>query len=206
MRTWVRAAAALLGLAGTAVLVWVGITLVWGEPFTAAKAAHAQGALRRELDQRETAWDARARSARRIVAFDRELRPGDALGRLEIPRLGLRVVVVEGTESAQLARGPGHYRKTPLPGLGGTVALAGHRTTYGQPFRHIDELRTGDRIDMTTPYARFRYTVYDQKVVDDHDWSIVRPRSFEQIVLTACHPLYSAAQRLVVFARLTRVV
>ena len=207
MRTWARAAAALLALAGTVLLAWIGITLVWGEPFTAIETARAQESLNRELDRRDSAWTVRAQASRdqRALAFGRELRPGDALGRLEIPRLGLRVVVVEGTSAEELARGPGHYPTTPLPGLGGTVAVAGHRTTYSQPFRHIDELRAGDRVVLTTPYGRFRYAVYGRKIVDDRDWSIVRPRPFEQIVLTACHPLYSAAQRIAVFARLTAV-
>jgi sortase A len=208
MGAWARAAAALLSLAGAVLLVWVGITLVWGEPITAIQTARAQDSLRRELDARNSAWRARARASRRqsAVAFGRELRPGDALARLTIPRLGLRVVVVEGTGGDELARGPGHYPTTPLPGLGGTVAVAGHRTTYSHPFRHLDELRAGDRIHLTTPYGAFRYSVYEQKVVDDRDWSIVRGRSFEQLVLTACHPLYSAAKRIVVSARLTAAV
>lgn len=208
MRTWARAAAALLALAGAGLLAWVGITLVWGEPFTAIKAARAQESLSRELDRRDSAWSVRAQASRRqrAVAFRSELRRGDALARLTIPRLGLRVVVVEGTGAGELARGPGHYPTTPLPGLGGTVAVAGHRTTYSQPFRHLDELRAGDRIDLTTPYGSFRYSVYEQKVVDDRDWSVVRARSFEQLVLTACHPLYSAAKRIVVSARLTAAV
>ncbi|MGH3079960.1 MAG: class D sortase [Gaiellaceae bacterium] len=156
----------------------------------------------------DAAWKVRAQASRkqRAVAFGKELRPGDALGRLEIPRLGLRVVVVEGTSADELARGPGHYPTTPLPGLGGTAAVAGHRTTYSHPFRHLDELGAGDRIDLTTPYGSFRYIVHGRRVVDDRDWSIVRPRSFEQLVLTACHPLYSAAKCIIVSARLGAAV
>lgn len=208
MGAWARAAAALLSLAGAVLLAWIGITLVWGEPITAMQTARAQESLRRELDARDSAWRVRAHASRRqsALAFGRELRPGDALALLTIPRLGLRVVVVQGTGADELARGPGHYPTTPLPGLGGTVAVAGHRTTYSQPFRHLDELRAGDRVDLTTPYGSFRYAVYEQKVVDDRDWSIVRARSFEQLVLTACHPLYSAAKRIVVSARLTTAV
>ena len=212
MRTWARATAALLAVAGIAVLAWVGVTLVWGEPYTAIKAARAQEALGRELERQESAWavSASARPAatrtQQALTFQRELRQGDALGRLVIPRLGLRTVVVEGTDADELARGPGHYPSTSLPGLGGTVAVAGHRTTYSQPFRHIDELRAGDRIELTTQYGSFQYVVYAREIVDDHDWSIVRRRSFEQIVLSACHPLYSASERIVVFARLRSVV
>jgi sortase A len=193
-------------------LAWVSVTLVWGEPYTAFKASRAQGALKRELARQDAAWTDSRRAqpsvtfSERAVAFRRELEQGDALGRIVIPRLGLRTVVVEGTSGDDLARGPGHYPTTTLPGLGGTVAVAGHRTTYLQPFRHIDELRAGDRINLTMPYGTFRYVVYARAIVDDHDWSIVRRRSFEQIVLTACHPLYSASQRIVVYARLRSVV
>jgi sortase A len=86
------------------------------------------------------------------------------------------------------------------------VAVAAHRTTYSHPFRRLDELGAGDRIHLTTPYGSFRYIVHGRKVVDDRDWSIVRPRSFEQLVLTACHPLYSAAKCIIVSARLGAAV
>ena len=114
----------------------------------------------------------------------------------------LRTVFVEGTRKSDLARGPGHYRITALPGLGGVVAVAGHRTTYRQPFRHIDRLQPGDSIVLELPYGTFRYVVYAQRIVDDRDWSILRQRPFEKLVLSACHPLHSASQRIVVFARL----
>ena len=83
------------------------------------------------------------------------------------------------------------------------IAIAGHRTTYLHPFRHIDNLRVGDRIELVMPYGIYDYTVYEHRIVTDHDWSILRPRSFEKLVLSACHPLYSATHRWVVFARLT---
>ena len=119
-----------------------------------------------------------------------------------MPRLGLRTVVVEGTGADELARGPGHYRMTTLPGQGGTVAIAGHRTTYLHPFRHLDELRPGDRMRLDMTYGTFRYAVYRRAVVDDRDWSILRRQRFESLVLSACHPLYSASHRIVVFGRL----
>lgn len=208
MRTYIRATAAILALAGTATLAWVAVTLFWGEPFTAIAAARAQTALRSELAHREAAWTPGARAKRpatlrrRAAAYHRSLRRGDAIGRIVVPRLGLRTVFVEGTHRGDLARGPGHYQMTTLPGLGGTIAIAGHRTTYLRPFRHIDKLRIGDGIYLDLPYGTFRYRVYARRIVDDRDWSIIRRRRFEKLVLSACHPLYSAAQRIVVFARL----
>jgi sortase A len=208
VRTLIRATAAILALSGTAALAWVAVTLFWGEPFTAISAARAQTALRTELAQREAAWTPSARAKRpvplrrRAAAYHRSLRRGDAIGRIVVPRLGLRTVFVEGTRKGDLARGPGHYGMTRLPGLGGTVAVAGHRTTYLRPFRHINKMRIGDSISLELPYGTFRYRVYARKIVDERDWSIIGRRRFEKLVLSACHPLYSAAQRIVVFARL----
>jgi sortase A len=206
VRTFVRTLAALTALGAAAVLVWIGVTLVWGEPFTGREAAHAQARLRSRLARTEKAWkqapgrDATLRAA--AERYRRGLVEGDAIGRIVIPRIGLSSVVVQGTAAWDLARGPGHYRITALPGLGGTVAFAGHRTTYGQPFRHIDALRPGDPIELELPYGTFHYRVYARRIVGDHDWSIIRRRPFEQVVLSACHPLYSASHRIVVFARL----
>jgi sortase A len=197
VRRAVRASAVALALTGVALLAWIGVTLVWGEPVTALKASHAQAELRSELAQAEVRG-----SEQRAAAYRRGLRPGDAAGRIVVPRLGLSTVFVEGTSADELERGPGHYRITALPGLGGTVAVAGHRTTYLQPFRHIDDLRPGDRITVRMPYGTFGYVVTGHRIVDDTDWSILRRRSYEQLVLTACHPLHSASHRYVVFARL----
>jgi sortase A len=82
------------------------------------------------------------------------------------------------------------------------VAIAGHRTTFGAPFRHIDELRAGDTITLSTVYGRFSYRVFAHEIVAKDDWSIIRPRRSETLVLSACHPLYSARQRWIVYARL----
>ena len=78
------------------------------------------------------------------------------------PSAGLSAVVVEGNGAGELRRGPGHYPATALPGQRGTVAIAGHRTTYGAPFRHLDDLERGDRIELAMPYGRFTYRVEAQ--------------------------------------------
>jgi sortase A len=138
--------------------------------------------------------------------YNRRLELGKPLGRIRIPRIGLDAVFVHGTRwGPDLSQGPGHYAETPLPGVGRTTAIAGHRTTFGAPFRHIDSLEAGDRIRITLPYAPFQYRVFKHRIVDNEDWSIIRDRGFDALVLSACHPLYSAEQRWVVFARLVRV-
>jgi sortase A len=138
--------------------------------------------------------------------LQRKLRLGQPLGRIFIPKLGVEAVFVHGTRWAEdLSRGPGHYKETELPGLGKTAAIAAHRTTFGAWFRHIDELERGDLIRLRLPYGTFRYRVFSHEIVESDDWSIIRDRGFDTLVLSACHPLYSADNRWVVYARLVRV-
>jgi sortase A len=113
------------------------------------------------------------------------------------------MLFVQGTDPGSLEKGPGHYPSTALPGLGQTVAIAGHRTTYLAPFRHIDALRPGDRISLQMPYGRFVYTVEYRRIVIPSAWWVTRNVGYDRLVLSACNPLYSAAQRIVVFARLS---
>ena len=137
-------------------------------------------------------------------AADRRARRGDPVGRLRADAIGLDEVVVQGTDGAALRDGPGHYPDTPLPGAGGTVGIAGHRTTYGAPFRDVDELEQGDRIVLEMPYGRFAYRVERTRIVAPTATWVTRRTAYDRLVLTACHPLYSAAERIVVFARLER--
>ena len=146
---------------------------------------------------------ATAASAQR---FARGLKPGQATGRLVIARLSLNVVFVNGTDWLHdLSQGPGRYPSTSLPGLDRTTAIAGHRTTFGAWFRHIDKLRKHDMIVVEMPYGTFRYEVLGHAIVPASDWSIVRNRGYDALVLSACHPLFSASHRWVVFARLRTV-
>jgi sortase A len=206
---------------GVSLIAWVAVTIAWGDPITSLFTRHEQHALSRQLDRLDKRWTttplARATQANRqsvaallrtrADAVYRALRDGEAMGRIVIPRLHLSMVVVEGTSEGDLRRGPGHYdaasgKDTALPGMGGVVAIAGHRTTYLHPFRHIDDLRPGDNVYLRMPYGTFRYTVFAHRVVASNDWTILRHRAFEKLVLSACHPLYSATHRWIVFARL----
>src|SRR5262249_6977118 len=144
---------------------------------------------------------------RRRLAFlarvaRREAKTGDPIGRIEIPKIGASFVVVQGTDTASLRKGPGHYPETAFPGLGQTVAIAGHRTTYLAPFRHVDDLRPGDPIVLTLPYGRFTYAVQRTQIVPASELSVTHDVGYERLVLSACHPLYSASHRIIVFARL----
>jgi sortase A len=208
-----------LMISGALLLVDAGVTLVWQEPLTAVI-----GAIKRsEIDRRFLTYrtaplstvDQRALSAldtlpRRIDYLarreQRQVPTGAALGRIQIPKIGADYTVVEGTDETSLEEGPGHYPSTALPGLGQTVAIAGHRTTYLAPFRHIDALRPGNQIVLTMPYGRFVYTVQYTRVVDPTAWWVTRDVGYDRLILSACNPLYSAAQRIVVFARLEQTV
>jgi sortase A len=125
---------------------------------------------------------------------------GNAVAVIEIPQIGLRKTVVEGTGVSDLKRGPGHYVNTPLPGQPGNASLAGHRTTYGAPFNRIQELENGALINVRTKQGQFRYKVTGQKIVDPSDVSVLAPTKDNRLTLTTCHPKYSAAKRLVVTA------
>jgi sortase A len=139
---------------------------------------------------------------RLATTFERRLRPGQPLGRMRIGRLDESYVVVEGTSASALRRGPGRYPSGSVPGLDGTFGVAGHRTSWSAPFRRIDELRAGDRITVTMPYGRFTYVVTTRRIVAPEDVWVLRERSKARLVLTACHPLFSAAKRIVVSAEL----
>jgi sortase A len=211
-------ASIMLITAGLVVLVDAGLTLLWQEPLSTAYGSIKQGQAEDELNDLEsqypTAADLAAISGvpgnteRALILADRfepRLREGHAIGRIQIDRIGLNTVVVQGTDTASLQKGPGHYKATPIPGQPGTVAIAGHRTTYLAPFRHINDIQDGDEIRIEMPYAGFTYVVEKHEVVDPSDVGIIKPVGYPRLVLTACHPLYSAAQRWAVFAKLSRV-
>lgn len=191
-----------MAVTGAMLVAVAGVTLLWQEPVSALTASRAQDRLERDLSALEARHaperDLRA-AARRYGA---RLEPGKPFGRIELPTLGRRYVLVQGTDAASLRKGPGHYPRTALPGMGRTVAVAGHRTTYLAPFKTIDQLRRGDRISIRMPYGRFVYRVERSRIVRPTDVWVTRDIGREQLVLTACHPLYSAAKRIVVFAGL----
>ena len=128
---------------------------------------------------------------------------GSPVAVIAIPKIGLNQVVVEGIDTPQLELGPGHYPQTPLPGEAGNVAIAGHRTTWGHPFYHLDSLAKGDRIYLATSNGTFVYTVTNTLIVDPTDVAVIGPTLAPTLTLTTCNPRYSAAQRLVVQAALT---
>jgi sortase A len=201
MRRHGRRLGYVLAGAGVTLGVWIAVTLWRGDPVTGAYASYRQHVLAAKLD---AAARRSAVSTRDVVPTTYRVPEGGAWGRIVIPRTGTSAVVVEGTRRRDLDSGPGHYRITSFPGRGRTVAIAGHRTTFGAWFRHIDSLRRGDAITLAMPYGTFRYRVTGHRVVTPDDWSIVANLGYDRLVLSACHPLYSASHRWIVFAKLVR--
>jgi sortase A len=130
---------------------------------------------------------------------------GDPLARITIPKIGVNWIVVEGVQLVDIAKGPGHYPGTPLPGQIGNAAIAGHRTTHGAPFYRVDELTLGDKIVIRTFYGTYTYVVIKKPfAVDPTDYGVVANTPDAELTLTSCNPRYSAAQRIVIRARLVR--
>jgi sortase A len=212
MRRLLRTLGTLMILAGICTLGWAVLVWQWQDPFTAVYERYEQGKLQDRYEARAGEFRLRptvkrdAGELRRVAAaYRRELRPGEPLGVLTVGSLGLRKVIVNGTDHDSLARGPGRDLHTYMPGQGQLVYIAGHRTTYGAPFSHIDAIERGDFVTLEVPYATFTYRVTGHVVVPASDVGRLRSRHREELVLQACHPRFFATQRYLVYAKLTRV-
>jgi sortase A len=215
VRRVLRAVSTVMIVAGVILLADAAAALIWQEPVSALYAHFQQKALAGDLEDLEHAPlepaekralakipDQPRRLAFRARVLERRLHDGQAMGRIVIPRIDVSDVFVQGTGTGDLRKGPGHYPDTPLPGEHGTVAIAGHRTTYGAPFRHVDALDPGDRIELRMPYGTFTYRVERTRIVEPTETSVTDRVDHDRLILSACHPLYSAAKRIIVFARL----
>lgn len=168
-------------MAGLVLLARAGLDQ-WG---TGLGTARAQSTLRAQLDRR---------------GFPVRPVPGGAVGYIRIPAIALNMAFVQGVGPDALAKGPGHYPATPLPGSAGNVALAGHRTTHLAPFWALDSLRPGDEVQIRTRAGFFVYRVRWLRVVDPDAWWVTGPTSVPSLTLTTCWPRFRATRRLVVRA------
>lgn len=212
--------------AAVVALLDVALTLAYREPISSIYGTIKQNAAADELAQVEAEFNRRidsaglttasgptlspaqrARRARKLArGFRRGLEDGQPLGRITAPAMAdLDAVFLNGIDTTTLQEGPGHYPDTSLPGQPGTVAIAGHRTTYLAPFREIARLDRGDEITLEMPYGDFTYRVTGTEIVTPDRVDVIDDVGYPQLVLSACHPLYSAAERYIVFARLVRI-
>jgi sortase A len=190
-----------------AVLRWIGIValvlasgiagyltwILWG---TGLETARAQEALRSTFERQIDSEPADSRSAQSPVLI------GHAIAEIVIPAINLDFVVVQGTGTEALQEGPGHYVETAMPwDRTGRVAIAGHRTTYLHPFQNLDDLRAGDEIDLRTRYGTFRYGVTRVfAIASAGSGRVLAQTTPPDLVLTTCHPEFSSAERLIVYA------
>lgn len=146
-------------------------------------------------------------AADRLDSFRGSARPpalpeGELLGRIEVPRLHVSALVLEGVDSLTLRRGVGHIPGTALPLQPGNVGLAGHRDKF---FRGLKDVRRGDVITLTTPGGTFHYHVDWTRVVEPHDTAVLDPSAQPSLTLVTCYPFYyigSAPDRFIVRAHL----
>ena len=200
------------------VLIGAGVVLllftayqIWG---TSIQESHTQSGLRTQL-QRETNSEEIRHALAEESALDKlptgppvaapqtsDPAEGEPIGDIRIPVIGINQVVVEGINTPDLRKGPGHYIGTPLPGQSGNAAIAGHRTTYGHPFYNLDAVKVGDPIVLTTLQGIFVYDATKSFVVSPSDTDVIRNMFADMLTLTTCNPRFSASTRLVVQAKL----
>jgi sortase A len=181
---------------GTLLLLFVGYQL-WG---TGIREAQAQHKITKQFTTTLRQVDDGV--IRDPVAAIASVPEGDPVAIITIPKINVHKTVVEGVGLPDLKKGPGHYPGTPLPGQKGNAAIAGHRTTYGAPFNRIDELKPGDSVYVQTVQGKFRYIVKETQIVKPTQVEVLEDKGDNRLTLTACHPKYSAKQRIVVVSEL----
>lgn len=213
MRRLLRILGTLLIVAGIATLAWAFAVWRWEDPFTSLYTAYEQRGLSSGLEERFASYTPAieepetlepAEIAAEARRYRRATNTGDGIGRIEVPRLGVNMVLVYGTDPATLKRGPGLDPRTFFPGQNRLVYVAGHRTTYAAPFSRIESLQNGDVIRVEMPYGTFTYTVTTSRIVAATDLSVLKSKRYEQIALQACHPRFFASHRWITYGRLTK--
>ncbi len=213
MRRLVRALSTPLLAGGVGLLGWALLVWQWQDPFTYLLMQREQRALAQRYEERLAAYrpstQGVAASGATVAAEARRYRlasgRGEAIARLRVPKLDLNLVVVNGTDKQTLKTGPGRHLSTFMPGEGELSYVAGHRTTYGAPFSHIDKLKRGDRVTVQLPYARFEYAVTGRRIVPATYVQALESRGREELALQACWPRFFASQRIIVYAKPVKV-
>jgi sortase A len=205
----------LLAVAGVLTLLWALLVWQWQDPFTALYTTWQQHQLASQYDKRVQSFKTsisgvtvaaeRESIAREAKLYRTSSTRGEVIGRLRVPRMGVNMLLVNGTDHDTLKKGPGRDNRTFMPGENRLVYIAGHRTTYLAPFSHIDRLRNGDRITIEVPYGTFIYAVTHHRIVNSTDLSVLRSPRHELVELQACHPRFFASHRYIAYARLLRV-
>ena len=204
-----------LAAVGVLTLFWALLVWQWQDPFTALYTKWKQHQLASQYDKRARSFEPtisgatqaaeRESIAREAKRYRTNSTRGEVIGRLRVPRMGVNMLFVNGTDHDTLKKGPGRDRRTFMPGENRLVYIAGHRTTYLAPFSHIDRLRSGDRITIEVPYGTFIYAVTRHRIVKSTDLAVLRSPHHELVELQACHPRFFASHRYIAYAHLLRV-
>ena len=216
MRRTLRITGTVLIAAGALTLVWALVVWQWQDPFTALYTKWKQHQLASQYDKRVAAFKAPSLAGVSLSAERKSLalaaeryradtHRGEAIGRIHIPRMGINMVLVDGTDHESLKKGPGRDLRSYMPGENRLVYIAGHRTTYLAPFSHIDNLRKGDRVTIDVPYGSFVYSITGSRVVRADDLSVLKSPRHELLELQACHPRFFATHRYIAYAKLVHV-
>jgi sortase A len=217
----------LLLAAGALAIVWAIVVWRWQDPFTAIYTHIEQSRLESAYKKQAAVFRAtvlpklpapvagkptaasiaatRRNVAAAAAAYGKTLSEGDPVGKITIGRIGLSMVVVQGTDEETLKKGPGHYIESGLPGEGHLIYIAGHRTTYLAPFAHINDIRIGDYIRLEVPYGTFTYRAVRHWIVPSTDLAVLQDHGSELLRLQACHPRFFATHRYLVDARLVAI-
>jgi sortase A len=212
----IRRLGTLLLVLGVGAVVWSIVVWRWQDPFTALYTKYQQhrladhyAATARDFHAARLDDASLAAAQRRLAVEARRYRvhrqSGQAIGRIKVRRLGLNMILVEGTDHDSLKKGPGRDRRSYMPGENRLVYIAGHRTTYLAPFAHIERLRRGDLVTIEVPYGTFQYRITRHRIVASSDLSVLRSPQHERLELQACHPRFFASHRYVAYARLAKV-
>jgi sortase A len=204
---------------GVGLGIWAFVVWQWQDPFTSLYTRWQQHKLKGVYAQ--VVRDYRpvpvphvktvsVAVERRILAteaarYRATAKTGAPIGHIDVPRLGLHMLLVNGTDHDSLVKGPGRDERTYMPGQGQLIYIAGHRTTYLAPFAHIDSMRVGDLVTLKMPYATIVYSVTGHVIVDAHDLAVLQSHGREVVALQACHPRFFSSHRYIVWAKPIRV-
>jgi sortase A len=217
VRRSLRILGTVLAVAGVLTLVWAFVVWQWQDPFTALYTKWKQHELTSQYEKRVRAFEPPAAAAtgslaaerrgiaRQAMRYRKSSKAGEGVGRIRIPRMGVNMILVNGTDHDSLTKGPGRDERTFMPGENRLVYIAGHRTTYLAPFSDITSLRKGDRVTIEVPYGTFIYSVTRHRIVVATDLSVLRSPRHELLELQACHPRFFASHRYIAYANLVRV-
>lgn len=174
--------------AGVAALAYAGGTTAYSEAF-------------QRYQSRELEKAVRSHPGSAVAKESPDLHEGDVVGKLEVPRIGLSVIVLQGIQESTLVAGAGHVPGTPLPAVEGNVVIAAHRDTF---FRKLNVIKAGDSIRLSVGTRTYEYVVETMEIVDPENPQIMLSRAYSELTLITCYPFYyvgSAPKRFIVRAR-----